>query len=558
MKTSVPLFLVCMLGSSLMAKAEPQAVTIPLPQGQSMQFVLVRVSESPNLFSSVEFKLGHTLNSGVNTRRTSTSVSGTVYVAERSGQGGYWAIPMARHEVTRAQYAAVMGMEAPERQDAQLPVTGITRAQVAAFLEKLNSWLYSNAEAVGTIKKLGSAKRHGTPFARLPLEAEWEFAARGGLEVEKARFESGVPYASGEELTKAEVFFSGRARRKPEPVGSTGICNPCGLFDMLGNVSEMVQDAYRPEYHFGRAGGNVNCGANFTDERGALTAYARSEAPAANSKGKAWSSVTLGFRPVLGSSINAFALSNDVMEEEWAEYLEPRNGGHLVAHPGESTTDDTVTRLEKEKADLAEQIAVLTDSVQKLRDSKGGDADQIREFGNSIREMESRIKEMQTIVNQSYVDVADAGVEMLSSSCAFSAQDIFDEWQCRVMAPWYEGEEQGRLLLESAGILKENVDGYWQTYIKGCRALCRADESIRRKSMAAKRALIAEKNPPQLPEFDLAMKYFGRYIQQGKFSQADFEEWKKTLLDIVLKSNEEKVRLILDKKSSQGSASPAM
>jgi formylglycine-generating enzyme len=73
---------------------------------------------------------------------------------------------------------------------------------------------------------------------RLPTEAEWERAARGGLE--------GQDYPWGDKITPADARFN--TAEGPGPVGSYKP-NAFGLYDMAGSVSEWCNDWFERTYY---------------------------------------------------------------------------------------------------------------------------------------------------------------------------------------------------------------------------------------------------------------------------------------------------------------------
>jgi sulfatase modifying factor 1 len=137
------------------------------------------------------------------------------------------------HEVTNADYAALVARksaEPPYHWGARVPPAGKERLPVYNV-----SWN-------------DAAKYCQAQGKRLPTEAEWEKAARGGAE--------DMDYPWGNEYAGAAMSEGGRPERRahsgsatgPLPVGSFEP-NAYGLFDVSGNVWEWVADWYDLYYY---------------------------------------------------------------------------------------------------------------------------------------------------------------------------------------------------------------------------------------------------------------------------------------------------------------------
>ncbi|MBP3228837.1 MAG: SUMF1/EgtB/PvdO family nonheme iron enzyme [Bacteroidaceae bacterium] len=125
-------------------------------------------------------------------------------------------------EVTQDQWQAVMGKNpSKEADDPQKPVDNVSWNDTQEFIAKLG-------------------KLTGHQF-RLPTEAEWEYAARGGSK------SKGTVYAGSD---NAEDVANFHADTNPNAgrLATVGILEPneLGLYDMSGNAAEWVQDFYAP------------------------------------------------------------------------------------------------------------------------------------------------------------------------------------------------------------------------------------------------------------------------------------------------------------------------
>ena len=126
---------------------------------------------------------------------------------------GYY---IGKTEVTQALWKAVMGINPSRFKGDYLPVENVSWDDCQEFIRKLNSMTGQNF--------------------RLPTEAEWEFACRGGNN------SRGYKY-SGSNYIDNVAWYDGNSGGETHPV-ATKSSNELGIYDMSGNVWEWCSDRY--------------------------------------------------------------------------------------------------------------------------------------------------------------------------------------------------------------------------------------------------------------------------------------------------------------------------
>jgi hypothetical protein len=268
-------------------------LVLPMPCGGAMTFRRIDLPADGAL-GDRRVQLGGADDKLAYAENTRTDyVAGGFTDPKAKGVRYYW---LGKYEVTSRQYDAFAEPCAKPKEEGRLPKVSVTWAEAVGFAARYSNWLVAHAAKDLPVED-------GAPaFLRLPTEAEWEYAARGGAAVPDSIFvDQAFPMPEG---MARYVWYQGTDSANNE-LNAIGLLkpNPLGLHDMLGNAGEFVLDPFRlnklSRLH-GQAGGQTVKGGDYRTPAADIRSAARQEFAPVDKKGERRSATT-GFRLALVS-----------------------------------------------------------------------------------------------------------------------------------------------------------------------------------------------------------------------------------------------------------------
>ncbi|CAI3936122.1 formylglycine-generating enzyme family protein [Commensalibacter communis] len=319
----------------------PDDFTLPMPCGGAMVFRAIEVPSEGGVLDDIPVQMGQTSADQGYSNYIHQSPLSAPFSSSKTGVKVYY---IGKYDVTRNQYDAIMNNGTCPKADqaGQKAINNVSWFDAQDFSKKWSIWLLQNA------KKDLPKRDTSYGFIRLPTESEWYFAAQGGNKVSNTEFlEPTWPMPEG--IEQYVMAGSELANGQVQAVGAMKP-NPLGLYDMLGEVGQMMQDYYhlnRVGRLHGQTGGIVVKGGNYNFNPSDLNTALREEIPLydANSN-QPTKLATMGFRVVIAAPSLGSLQETNQAQSQFAELLQKSENissdtHQLINNLKNQTTDAT-------------------------------------------------------------------------------------------------------------------------------------------------------------------------------------------------------------------------
>ena len=350
---------------------------------------------------------------------------------------------IGKYEVSTFQWKAIMDGECPGwdirfTSDDPRPKINISWFEAVEFTQRYTEWLLKNRS--DSLPEFDAGR---TGYIRLPTEAEWEYAARGGHLITEAELNREDFFPLKNRTYSDYAVYTGADAAKPTEklawIGSR--CgNPLGLFDTAGNAAEMLLDPFRfsidSRLH-GAAGGFIVKGGSYRKRISEILPGRREEMPYFLKDG-AFRSTDLGFRVVLSGIVNPHN-RNDTLRQEWLDISRParRPDAALEVDPGRDMVGE-IERLIAHTKDEVDQknLFLIKDFIGKsnavIADQKAGAfqaviwkalfaAESVQKFAFQCKQQKNELADLKELETQA---LPESEMESLNANVSSLREEI--------------------------------------------------------------------------------------------------------------------------------------
>jgi formylglycine-generating enzyme required for sulfatase activity len=362
-------------------RPDAEDIVLPMPGDSVMVFRAVAVPGSGFWGKQEQIIQIGDASGGIFEGLQRTQISGSFPSEDKDGRLIY----LAKYELTKGQFIAVMGIDAllkvsadPEDQKIpqlqgralpetmMLPLTFVGYHDILDFMRAYNQWMFDpdHPERRKAMPHIDDVPG----FFRLPTEEEWEYVARGGIPaLEDGSFDDRLPFSQRE--LNEQAWHLGNAGHRVRPIG---LRKPSrlGFYDLFGNLQEMTAGLFRPEIWQGKPGGVAVRGANVSTPAGDIRSAYRQELDV-----YAWNqdhqrveerrSFNTGARLAIGSNVVVNSEIRAHIEKEYEEY----KAGTRRTMPVGRTLDNLVTQATVQLGTVEPILDRLMEQHPDLRDS---------------------------------------------------------------------------------------------------------------------------------------------------------------------------------------------
>ena len=284
-------------------KPDPDDVIVSLPCDLKMAFRKVYTSTGNDKLQDNTFVAGNASDSSLSQGAHLRHIQGGF----KDDKGYYYLV--SKYELLKFQVEAIRnnGVCPKITPKNRIPVTNISYFDAQDIARQMTLFIQGLGGTKNSLLQQDS-------FVRMLTDAEWEFAARGGLNVTKEQLSESIPAFNGEELRDIAWYQGPQSSNGRVQLPGLKKPNPLKIYDMLGNVQEMVNDFFNPvnkQRISGQVGGICVRGGSFLTPAQRMSSALRTERPLINPiNHKEAKSLDMGTRFTLAST----AVFNNVEE----------------------------------------------------------------------------------------------------------------------------------------------------------------------------------------------------------------------------------------------------